>query len=49
MADTKLVGQNYVTPDLLAKLGLFGKDLTEFSLDTVRMFHRDAGTAGYSL
>jgi transaldolase len=38
-----------VTPDLLAKLGLFGKDLTEFSLDTVRMFHRDAGTAGYSL
>jgi transaldolase len=38
-----------VTPDLLAKLGLFGKDLTEFSLDTVRMFHRDAGIAGYSL
>ena len=38
-----------VTPDLLAKLGLFGKDLTEFSLDTVRMFHHDAGTAGYSL
>ncbi len=38
-----------VTPDLLAKLGLFGKDLTEFSLDTVRMFHRDATTAGYTL
>ncbi len=38
-----------VTPDLLAKLGLFGKDLDEFSLDTVRMFHRDAGAAGYTL
>jgi transaldolase len=38
-----------VTPDLLAKLGLLGKDLDEFSLDTVRMFHRDAGAAGYTL
>jgi hypothetical protein len=24
-----------------------GKDLTEFSLDTVKMFHRDALAAGY--
>ena len=31
-----------VTPDLLAKLTLFGKDLDEFSLDTVQMFHDDA-------
>ena len=38
-----------VTPDLLAKLELLGKDLGEFSLDTVRMFHRDASAAGYSL
>jgi transaldolase len=38
-----------VTNDLLAKLGLFGKDLTEFSLDTVRMFHRDAAAAGYAI
>lgn len=38
-----------VTPDLLAKIGLFGKDLGEFSLDTVRMFHRDASAAGYTL
>jgi transaldolase len=38
-----------VTHDLLAKLNLLGKDLTEFSLDTVRMFHRDAVGAGYSL
>jgi transaldolase len=38
-----------VTHDLLAKLNLLGKNLTEFSLDTVRMFHRDAVDAGYSL
>src|SRR5262245_55083815 len=38
-----------VTPDLLAKLELLGKNLGEFSLDTVRMFHRDASAAGYSL
>jgi transaldolase len=38
-----------VTHDLLAKVGLFGCDLTEFSLDTVRMFHRDAAAAGYAL
>jgi transaldolase len=38
-----------ITHDLLAKLNLLGKDLTEFSLDTVRMFHRDAVDAGYSL
>jgi transaldolase len=38
-----------VTPDLLAKIGLFGRDLTDFSLDTVRMFHRDAAAAGYAL
>jgi transaldolase len=38
-----------VTHDLLAKVGLFRRDLTEFSLDTVRMFHRDAAAAGYTL
>ena len=38
-----------VTHDLLAKLKLLGKDLEEFSLDTVRMFHRDAMDAGYRL
>jgi transaldolase len=38
-----------VTHDLLKKLGTLGRDLTEFSLDTVRMFHRDAGLSGYSL
>jgi transaldolase len=38
-----------VTHDLLEKLQLLGKDLDEFSLDTVRMFYRDGQAAGYSL
>jgi transaldolase len=38
-----------VTHDLLAKLPLIGKDLGEFSLDTVKMFFRDAADAGYRL
>ena len=37
------------TPDLLDKLKLLGKDLTEFSLETVRMFYDDAQTAGYTI
>ena len=38
-----------VTADLLAKLSSLGKDLDEFSLETVRMFARDAAAAGYEL
>jgi transaldolase len=38
-----------VTHDLLKKLPLIGKDLAEFSLETVRMFHGDARDAGYTL
>jgi transaldolase len=38
-----------MTHDLLAKLDLLGKDLDQFSLDTVRMFHRDAAAAGFTL
>ncbi|HKA92747.1 MAG TPA: transaldolase [Acidimicrobiia bacterium] len=38
-----------VTHDVLSKLSTLGKDLDEFSLDTVRMFHRDAAGAQYSL
>jgi transaldolase len=38
-----------VTHDLLKKLALFGRDLDTFSLETVRMFHNDAATAGYLL
>jgi len=35
------------TPDVLGKLKLLGKDLSEFSLETVQMFFNDASTAGY--
>jgi len=39
-----------VTDDLLAKLWrLRGKDLSELSLDTVKMFHDDAKKAGFQL
>lgn len=38
-----------VTHDLLTKLSLHGKDLDEYSLDTVRMFHDDATEAGLVL
>jgi transaldolase len=38
-----------VTADILKKLPTLGRDLDEFSLDTVRMFHSDAEAAGYSL
>lgn len=38
-----------VTHDVLGKLSLVGKDLAEYSLDTVRMFHDDARRAGYTL
>jgi transaldolase len=36
-----------LTPDLLAKLRLVGRDLTQFSLETVQMFRDDAVAAGY--
>lgn len=35
------------TNDILNKLRLIGKDLTEFSLETVKMFYDDAKHAGY--
>jgi transaldolase len=38
-----------VTHDLLSKLDSLGKDLDQFSLETVRMFHRDAVAAGFKL
>jgi transaldolase len=38
-----------VTPDLLKKLELVGKELAEFSLETVQMFYRDAQAAGFKL
>lgn len=38
-----------MTSDLLAKLDSLGKDLDQFSLETVQMFRRDAITAGFTL
>ena len=38
-----------VTSDILNKLTLVGRDLDDFSLDTVRMFHDDAAKAGFRL
>lgn len=37
------------TDDLIEKLSLNGKDLAEFSLDTVKMFYNDAKKAGFVL
>jgi transaldolase len=38
-----------VTNDVLKKLEIVGKDLGEYSLDTVKMFYNDARQAGYTL
>lgn len=38
-----------VTNDILKKLTFVGKDLKEFSLDTVKMFYNDAVGAGFKL
>ena len=37
------------TNNILSKLHTLGKDLTDFSLETVRMFHSDAVSANYRL
>ncbi|MBL4818722.1 MAG: transaldolase [Deltaproteobacteria bacterium] len=37
------------TNDILKKLSLVGKDLDQYSLETVEMFHRDAMVAGYTI
>lgn len=38
-----------VTPDHLKKLSLVGKNLDEYSKETVAMFYKDATSAGYSI
>ncbi|HEX3435652.1 MAG TPA: transaldolase [Pseudacidobacterium sp.] len=44
-------GCNIITlvPEILAKLSLIGKDLEEYSLETVHMFYKDACAAGYHI
>lgn len=37
------------TPDIIAKLPLLGKDLRQYSLETVKMFYDDARAAGFKL
>jgi transaldolase len=37
------------TPDVLNKLALIGKDLNEYSLETVKMFYNDAIAAGFNI
>ncbi len=37
------------TTDILKKLALVGKDLDQYSLETVEMFYKDAQAAGYSI
>jgi transaldolase len=38
-----------VPPEILRKMGLVGKDLAVYSLETVDMFHRDALEAAYQI
>ena len=37
------------TPDILKKMSLVGKDLAQYSLETVQMFADDAAKSGYTL
>ncbi len=38
-----------VPPEMLRKMELLGRDLHEYSRETVEMFHHDARTAGYEI
>ena len=38
-----------MTPELIAKMKNFGKDLTEYSRETVEMFYKDAVCSGFSI
>ncbi|MGQ0532406.1 MAG: transaldolase [Caulobacteraceae bacterium] len=37
------------TPDIISKLKVAGKDLTQYSLETVKMFYDDARAAGFNI
>lgn len=51
LIDAEQAGCHIITlsPDLLKKMSSFGKDLDQFSLETVQMFKRDAESAGFKL
>jgi len=38
-----------ISPDILNKVGNFGKNLNELSLETVKMFYDDASSANYKI
>lgn len=38
-----------VSSDILAKVSLMGKDLEDFSLETVKMFYKDAVNSGFKI
>ena len=38
-----------MAPELLRRMGVLGKNLAEYSLETVEMFHRDALAAAYAI
>ena len=49
--EAKKVGCDIITlsPAMIEKMNLFGKDLGEFSLETVNQFYQDAVSSGYSI
>ena len=51
MIQAERTGTHIITlsPNLISGMKDLGKDLDEFSLDTVKMFYKDATDAGYSI
>ena len=51
LAQAERIGVHIITmtSDLIKKMSLRYKNLTEYSLDTVKMFYDDAKTSGYTL
>ena len=51
IVQAEVVGCHIITVpfDLIKKMSMFNKDLTQLSLETVRMFKSDADSAGFKL
>lgn len=51
VVQAETVGCHIITvpPDIIKKMSMFNKDLTQLSLETVRMFKADADSAGFKL